>query len=98
MAKNDNFIDTRKKFIAQFDSLKPTNGSEAVIKSLAEQYKSSLEDLDEQKNKLIDLFKLGNEVDIEKLQKKEKYPFEIGAYHLGLASFFGLSAFSFFVC
>jgi len=93
MAKEENYIKAREKFIAQFDSLNPKNGSELMIKNLAEQYKLSLKNLEKSRQKLIKLFSLG-EIDIEKAKSKEDYPPAVRNFHLVLASILGAAVFT----
>lgn len=101
MEASSKFIDKRREFIKQFDDLVPTTGSQHVIKSLAEQYKISLDNLSSYREELINLFSLGK-VDPEKLAKKSKYPTGISVFHhvmggiLGATILTGLSlAFSY---
>ena len=82
------FIDSRKKFIAQFDGLEPKNGEQIHIKRLAEQYSENLTSLENAQAKVVSMFSLG-EVNEKKMKKHEKYPAEINAYHTAFATILG---------
>ena len=82
------FFESRRRFIAQFDGLVPKNGAQTHIKKLSEQYSECLTSLEAAQADVVKLFSLG-EVNREKMERHEKYPLAINAYHTGIATVLG---------